>query len=159
MNTASHGSTDIDRPHRVRLGVGIGILAAAALPLLVLVWLLFDFATQEYIGSEVGIIRFVMVVVAVVALQIVSSGVALIRSGRSGRPISRIYLFGLGVLVVGFGGTYLINNTVEVLDAEYVEVFYALSLVVGTTAMAVGAFLLTFHRQERPRGIHPTSAS
>ena len=70
MTTASHGSSDIGRRHPVRFGVGIGILAGAALPLFALVWMLFDYATQEYIGSEVEIVRFVMVVVAMVTLQI-----------------------------------------------------------------------------------------
>jgi hypothetical protein len=145
MTTARHGSAHLDRsPHRGRLAAGIAVLAVAALPLLLLVWLLFDYATQEYVGSEAGFTRFAMLVVAMVTLQLVSSGVALIRSGRAGQSISRIYLFGLGVLVVGFGGTYVVNHTVE--GAEYVEAFYALSLIVGTVAMAFGAFLPPFRR-------------
>lgn len=146
MTTARHGSAHIDRtPHRGgRRAAGIAVLAVAALPALALVWLLFDYATQEYVGSEADLTRFAMVVVAMLTLQLVSSGVALIRSDRSGQRISRIYLFGLGVLVVGFGGTYVVNHTVE--GAEYVEVLYALSLIVGTIAMAAGAFLPPFRR-------------
>lgn len=79
-----------------------------------------------------------------VTLQLVSSGVALIRSGRSGQHISRIYLFGLAVPVLGFGGTYVVNHTVE--GAEYVEAFYASSSIVGTISMAVGAFVPPLHR-------------
>ena len=141
MTTASQGSADIDRPHRARRGAGIALLVVAALPTALLVWMLFDFATQDYVGSEVDLTRFAMVIVAMLTLHLVSSGVALIRSGNSGKPISRIYLAGLGILVVGFGGTYLVNNTLE--GAENVEVLYALSLIVGTTAMAIGAFLPT----------------
>jgi hypothetical protein len=150
MTTASHGSANIDRhPYRGRLAAGIALLTIAALPVLGLVWLVFDYATQEYIGKEVGVARFAIVVVAMVTLLLVSSGVALVRSGRSGRPISNIYLVGLGFLLLGVGGTYIVNHTVEGAD---VEVFYVLSWVVGTMAMAVGAFLPSFRRFTSKKG-------
>jgi hypothetical protein len=144
MTTARHGSGHVDRPHPARVGAGIGILVVAALPVLALMWLAFDYATQEYTGTEAELMVFAMVIVAMVALQLASSGVALIRSGRSGEPVSRIYLVGLGVLVIGFGGTYIVNHTVE--GAEYVELLYALSLIIGTAAMAVGAFVPPLRR-------------
>ena len=146
MTLANDRSADTGGPRDARLGVGIGILVVAALPALALVWLLFDYATGDYAGTEAEIMRFAMVVAAMVAIQFASSGVALIRSGRSGRPVSRIYLIGLGVLVIGFGGTYIINHTVE--GAEYVEVLYALSLIVGTVAMTLGALLPPFRTPE-----------
>jgi hypothetical protein len=43
MTTARHGSAHIGpSPHRGRVTAGIAVLAIAALPLLALVWLLFD---------------------------------------------------------------------------------------------------------------------
>lgn len=146
MATASSDSgMGEEHPRRGKLVAGVLLLAISALPALSFVMLGVDYATSDYPGSgyEDDLVVFLMVVTGIAALVLFVSGLALLRSGRERRPMSRLFHVGLGVLVIGFGVTYIANHTVEGFEAA--EVLYGVSLIGGALLMFIGS-LLSFGR-------------
>jgi hypothetical protein len=87
------------RAARLWTGWAFGIVAAAVVVLLVIV--AFDFARNVYIDGEALFGRILIGFLASVAVFLGLLAAALVRSGRSGSPIGRVFTAGLFLALLG----------------------------------------------------------
>jgi len=98
--SSHHGiGTGVTHNGRTRAGWVLGILAVV--PLVLLVVVAYDFATNGYVEGEALLGRVLIGFFASVAVFMGLLAAALIRSGRSGSDIDRLFTIGFGVAVVG----------------------------------------------------------
>jgi len=101
QDASSHQEVGSEVPNVSRIRVGWVFAILALVPLVLLVIVAYGFATNDYIDGEALLVQTLIGFLASIAALMGLFGAALIRSGKSGLRIDRLFRIGIVVVLVG----------------------------------------------------------